>query len=198
VQSALLMPLAGMQTSTFPREPSKLRRLHAMLQLHQPLVLRRLRRLGVPEADLDDAVQDVFVVVARRLDDVESERERAFVLGTVARVASMRQRTRRRHPEDPTEALDERPSTSFDPESVNASLAAERLVRDLLARLRAESRAVLLLAELEELPLRDVAERLGIPLGTVNSRLRRARAELRGAVVRLRARERFSGRAAHA
>jgi RNA polymerase sigma-70 factor (ECF subfamily) len=102
----------------------------------------------------------------------------------------MRKRTRRRHPEDPTEALDEQPGTSLDPEALSAPFVAEDLVRDLLARLGTESRAVIMLAELEELPLRDVAMRLGIPLGTVNSRLRRARAELRGAVVRMHARDR--------
>lgn len=185
-----MSPTTGGRVALFPCERLELERFHAIVHEHQALVERRLRRLGVPDADLDDAVQDVFVVVARRLDDVERLRERAFVLGTVARVASMRKRTRRRHPEDPTEALDEQPGTSLDPEALNAAFVAEDLVHDLLTRLRAESRAVLTLAELEELPLRDVAARLGIPLGTVNSRLRRARAELRGAVVRMRARER--------
>jgi RNA polymerase sigma-70 factor (ECF subfamily) len=185
-----MSPVAGLRAPVFPCEPQKLERFHGILQQHQPLVERRLRRLGVPDADVDDAVQDVFLVVARRLDDVELARERAFVLGTAARVASMRKRTRRRHPEEPTEALDEQPGTSVDPEELNAALVAEDLVRGLLGRLRTESRAVIMLAELEELPLRDVALRLGIPLGTVNSRLRRARAELRGAVVRMRARER--------
>jgi RNA polymerase sigma-70 factor (ECF subfamily) len=185
-----MFPVAGVRASIFPCEPQKLERFQCIVHEHQPLVERRLRRLGVPDADVDDAVQDVFVVLARRLDDVECERERAFVLGTVARVASMRQRTRRRHPEDLTEALDEQPGTSLDPEALDAAFVAEELVRGLLARLRTESRAVIMLAELEELPLRDVALRLGIPLGTVNSRLRRARAELRGAAVRMRARER--------
>jgi RNA polymerase sigma-70 factor (ECF subfamily) len=185
-----MSPNAGVRVAVFPCEPQKLERFCGIVHQQKPLVERRLRRLGVPDADVDDAVQDVFVVLARRLDDVERERERAFVLGTVARVASMRKRTRRRHPEEPSEALDEQPATSVDPEALDAALLAEDLVHGLLARLRTESRAVIMLAELEELPLRDVAARLGIPLGTVNSRLRRARAELRGAVVRMRARER--------
>jgi RNA polymerase sigma-70 factor (ECF subfamily) len=185
-----MFPVHGVRTPRFPCEPRQLERFHGIVHQHQPLVERRLRRLGVPDSDVDDAVQDVFVVVARRLDDVELTRERAFVLGTAARVASMRKRTRRRHPEDPTETLDEQPGTSLDPEELSRAFVAEDLVRDLLARLRTESRAVIMLAELEELPLRDVAARLGIPLGTVNSRLRRARAELRGAAVRMRARER--------
>lgn len=179
---------------SFPHEPAKLARFHHILHAHRTLVERRLRRLGIPDADVDDAAQEVFVVVARRLDDVEQQRERAFVLGTVARIASMRKRTRRRHPEEPTEALDDQPGASPNLEELDAGLVAERLVRELLDRLRTDSRAVLLLAELEELPLRDVAARLGIPLGTVNSRLRRAKAELRGAVVRMQARERGPGR----
>jgi RNA polymerase sigma-70 factor, ECF subfamily len=180
----------------FPLDSARLERFHGVVDKHRRLVGRSLLRSGVRAADLDDAVQEVLVVAARRLDDVEPARERAFLLGTVARVASTLRRTRRRHPEDPTEALDDHAAESPNPEELNGAHSAEGLLRGLLDGLRSESRTVLLLAELEELPRRDVARRLGIPLGTVNSRLRRARAELRVAAVRLQARTRFTRTAA--
>jgi len=161
------------------------------MRTHFALVLRRLRRLGVPPADLDDAAQDVFVVAARRLDDLIVDRERAFLLGTAARVASTRRRAARRRREDVTEPFDEH---GVGP--VLATTAESALVRPLLSSLLgelcAETRAVFLLAEVEELPAPEIARELAIPLGTVGSRLRRARADLRQAVKRLNAREAFA------
>jgi RNA polymerase sigma-70 factor, ECF subfamily len=161
------------------------------MRSHFDLVLRRLRRLGVPASDLDDAAQDVFVVAARRIDDLLVDCERAFLLGTAARVASTRRRTARRHRQDVTESLEEHHAepSALDP---HAELVLARpLLRGLLSGLSDDTRAVFVLAEVEELAAPEIAERLAIPIGTVGSRLRRARNELRGAAKRLSAREAF-------
>jgi RNA polymerase sigma-70 factor (ECF subfamily) len=83
--------------------------------------------------------------------------------------------------------------------ATTAEAAAVRpLLSSLLAELCDETRTVFLLAELEELPAPEIARELAIPLGTVGSRLRRARADLRQAVKRLNAREAFAWNAARA
>lgn len=183
---------AGRRERTrFPNDPARLARFGRVMRAHLDLVLRRLRRLGVPAADLDDAAQDVFVVAARRIDDVMTDRERAFLLGTAARVASTRRRAARRRREDVTELFDE-----HDPAHVRTDAAYERalvrpLLSGLLGELGEETRAVFVLAEVEDLPAPEIARELAIPLGTVGSRLRRARTDLKQAARRLAAREAF-------
>jgi RNA polymerase sigma-70 factor (ECF subfamily) len=176
---------------SFPSDPARLARFGRVMRAHLDLVLRRLRRLGVPAADLDDAAQDVFVVAARRIDDVMTDRERAFLLGTAARVASTRRRAARRRREDVTDLFDE-----HDPEHVRADAVSDRallrpLLSSMLGELGEDTRAVFVLAEVEELPAPEIARELSIPLGTVGSRLRRARSDLKQAARRLSAREAF-------
>jgi RNA polymerase sigma-70 factor (ECF subfamily) len=162
------------------------------MRAHFELVLRRLRRLGVPASDLDDAAQDVFVVAARRIDDMLVDCERAFLLGTAARVASTRRRSARRHREDVTESFDEHHPDPSGPDARCELVLARPFLRGMLARMSDDTRAVFVLAEVEELAAPEIAERLAIPIGTVGSRLRRARSELRGEAKRLLAREAFA------
>src|SRR5947207_2887760 len=65
-----------------------------------PAVWRTLRRFGLSPSDSDDGAQQVFVVVARRFEDIELGRERAFLFRTAMHVASKAHRARRRRPED--------------------------------------------------------------------------------------------------
>lgn len=75
--------------ATFPPESrAAAGRLAALVAEHSAFVWRSLVRLGVPRADAEDAVQHVFLVVARRLGDIELGRESAFLFGTALRVAS--------------------------------------------------------------------------------------------------------------
>jgi len=182
----------------FPCDPVRLGRLRALVREHQTSISRCLLRLGVPASDVDDATQEVLVVAARRLDAVRVDCERAFLLGTASRVASTSRRTRRRRREQPTAPLDDFAWPGRDPEQHCDHAFDRSLLMSALGGLAESERTVLVLCELEELPLRDVAERLGIPLGTVSSRLRRARAELRAAGARLEAQARFRARKARA
>lgn len=153
------------------------RRFRALVDEHVDAVWRTLRRLGVPARDLDDGVQQAFAVLARRVADVEPGKERGFLLGVALRVAADARRTRRRRPELPCEPeeLDRAPDSDASPEL----LLEQRRRLDLLDRLVGELpeslAEVFVLSELEELTMAEIARLLGIPSGTVASRLRRAR-----------------------
>ena len=180
--------------AAFPKDRARIQRFEAVLEEHFDFVWRSLRRLGVPAADLDDAAQEVFVVAARRLDDFLKDRERAFLFGTATRVASTRRRGARRHPEDVTDEIDERAAEELDPEELSELRHARPLLQEVLNGMPEELRVVFLLAELEELPTREISELLEIPVGTVSSRLRGAREEFQAAVRRLSARQAFAQR----
>src|SRR5262249_41074008 len=71
-------------------------RLRALVRENHAFVWRSLRRLGVPEADVDDAAQRVLSVLARRLADVDVGAERSFLFQTALRIASDVRRSRAR------------------------------------------------------------------------------------------------------
>jgi RNA polymerase sigma-70 factor (ECF subfamily) len=170
-------------------------RFRSLVDEHFAFVWRSVRRLGMSAADADDAAQEVFVVAARKLGSVEAGREKAFLFGSAVRIASTRRRTRRRHPEDPAETLDTRPHEGDASPEERAELAEARaLLQSILDGMLDEQRVVFVLAELEETPVREIAELLELPLGTVSSRLRAARESFAGEVRRLSAREAFSWR----
>jgi RNA polymerase sigma-70 factor (ECF subfamily) len=161
---------------------------------HFDFVWRSLRRLGVARADADDAAQEVFLVLTRRLNDLEQDRERAFLFATSLRVASTRRRSARRKPEATLDEFEELPAMGLDPEELAELSNARALLQDILNEMDLEFRSVFVLAELEELSAPEIADLLDIPLGTVSSRLRAARETFRGAVRRLAQQEVFKGR----
>src|SRR6185437_8084289 len=145
-------------------------------------VWRSLRRLGVPEASIDDAVQDVFVVVHRRLADFEGRSSlKTWVFGIALRVARDHARTARR--KGGLLPLDERiPDAAPDPaESLVRSEAVRELDR-ILGTLDEDKRAVFVLAEIEQMSAPEIAEALGVNVNTVYSRLRAARREVEAAL----------------
>lgn len=151
-------------------------RTTAMVRAHVDAVWRTLRRLGVPPADLDDCVQRVFSTLARRIDCVESERERSFLLGIAVRVASDFRRSRRRRPEDATEPSElELRAVESSPESLLDEKRKLELLDRLIARLPEDLARVFVLYELEGLTMSQISQLLGLRSGTVASRLRRAR-----------------------
>jgi RNA polymerase sigma-70 factor, ECF subfamily len=156
---------------------------------HFDFVWRLLRRLGLPEADVDDAAQQVFVVAANRLGNIPPGSERSFVFGTALRTAATLRRNQRRRqrwietrPAD-CAANDEMPDESLERRQALAFLD------DVLSELSDDLRVVFVLCELEELSASEVSVLLGIPVGTVASRLRRARLEFSHCVRRARARQ---------
>jgi RNA polymerase sigma-70 factor (ECF subfamily) len=164
-----------------------------MVDAHYDFVWRSLRRLGVPEPDVDDCAQQVFLVVSRKLADILDGAERAFLFSTAMRVASdaRRSRTRRREvqEDDAVEAHDPAP----DPEQIADRQRARAVLDQVLDALPMDLRAPFVLFELEEVPTAEIAAMLDLPAGTVASRLRRAREEFQSIVARLKARDGFRG-----
>jgi len=162
---------------------------------HFDFVWRSLRRMGVAPASMDDAVQDVFLVVHRKLPGFQRRSSiKTWLFGIVARVAHDHRRSERRKG-DPIRyeapgALDSLPDRATPGPMQRAEQSASiRLLEEMLSRMSPEKRDVFFLAELEQMTAPEIAEALGIRLTTVNSRLRVARIEFEEALARHRARE---------
>ena len=150
-------------------------------------VWRSLQRLGVPPGSLEDALQDVFVVVHRRLDSYDaSSKLSTWLFGICLRVASAhRRRAYLKHEQgnlDLYEPFDEGPLA--DPEHNAMRREAQRRLEQGLQAMDLERRAVFVMFEIEGMPATAIAEILGIPAGTVHSRLHKARAEFSAAIAR--------------
>ncbi len=150
-------------------------RLRQVVSEHFEVLWRFLRRLGIPDGDVDDAVQEVVLVLARKLDQVELGSERSFVLSTAFRVASGFRRASRRRREVDDAELESHESPELDPEALAEKQRLRAVLQRLLNELPLELRAVFVLYELEELTMAEVAATLELPPGTVASRLRRSR-----------------------
>ena len=147
-----------------------------------------LRRLGVPPAALDDATQDVFVVVHRKLGEFEFRSQiKTWLFGVAMRVA---QRQRRDSGPVPAEyRLEELPDLSHSPHDTAARTQALVIMDQILRSMDQEQRAVFIMAELEQLPIVEIAEVLGLKLNTAYSRLRLAREAFNDQLKRYRARD---------
>lgn len=152
---------------------------------HGSFVRRCLRRLGVGSASLDDATQDVFLVVHRRADDYRDQGVlKAWLFAICRRVAShYRRRSDRRGAElQPVETG----SGSGDLEESMARREAIAFVEGFLDGLDERLRMVFYLAQIEGFTAPEIAGALGLKLNTVYSRLRRARAAFERAVAERR------------
>lgn len=165
--------------------------LRELYHAHFAFVWRTLHRLGVPEADLPDALQEVFLTVHRRLPDfVGHGTERAWL----SRISFHAARDRRRKAHVRREVVGELSPDLFPAHQADALAELERAERlqvfhSALEDMDLEQRAVFTLFELEGMSGEDIAGALEIPLGTVYSRLRLAREDFRRAVRRHAARQ---------
>jgi RNA polymerase sigma-70 factor (ECF subfamily) len=176
---------AGLQNRKMPIDSARLSRV---AQEHLDFVWRCLRRFGVPASDADDAAQQVFLVAADKLSEVPVERERAFLFATAARIAANARRSirRRQNAYDSYSQSPDEPSASQD--ELSDQLRARALLDQVMADMPDDLREVFVLFEIEEISIQDIAATLDIPIGTVGSRLRRARQAFQQAVTRHRAR----------
>lgn len=155
---------------------------------HFEFVWRSVRRLGVPEAALDDAVQDVFVVVHRRGSEFEGRSSvRTWLFGIVVHVArAYRRRRAIENAADPDTLADPGPRGQ---EAALEAAEAMRLLHEVLDTLDDDKREVLVLIELEEMTAPEAAEVLSLKLNTVYTRLRAARRDFDAEVARRAARD---------
>jgi RNA polymerase sigma-70 factor (ECF subfamily) len=151
---------------------------------HFQFVYRSARRLGVHERSLDDATQDVFLVVHRRLGDFEGRSAlKTWLYGITRRVAKDYRRRvgRKERGMVPAEGL---ASNIGLPDENAARREAAELLQTILAKLDPAKREVFELAEMEQMTAPEIAEALSVNLNTIYSRLRNARAEFEKAVAR--------------
>jgi RNA polymerase sigma factor (sigma-70 family) len=143
-----------------------------------------LVRLGVRKTDAEDLAQEVFLVMWRRWADYDRKRPlRPWLAGIALRIAYDHQR-KRSTSETPHARLD-LPDVAPRPDEQLATEGARRLVLRALAELSAKHQVLLVLHELDEVPVEALATRLGLPKDTIYSRLRRARFLFARAVRRL-------------
>ena len=140
-------------------------------------VQRTLRRLGTDQSEVDDLAQEVFLVLHRRWAEFDQSRPlRPYLFGVAVRLALANQRKRAREVAmGNIELGDEAPG----PEEVLSNKQTHALVQAALKRIPLPRRTVLVMHELDRVPVTEVAATLSIPLFTVYSRLRKAREELR-------------------
>ncbi len=148
-----------------------------------PFVARMLGRVGVPSADLEDAVQEVFLVAHRRGGFTRGRAcEKTWLAEIALRVASNLRRTKRRRPtcQDET-ALGQVSAQGADPLArADVRQQLER-VTAALEQLSQESRLVFVMIEIEQASAEEVAQAQGVAVGTVYSRLHTARKQFRAA-----------------
>jgi RNA polymerase sigma-70 factor (ECF subfamily) len=153
---------------------------------HARFVWRVLRGMGIREAGIDDAVQDVFIVVHRRLPEFDGKHALSTWLFAIAyRVACDHRRKHKRS--SSLEPLDEdapQVARSDAPSPAENAEQAQRIrtLHDALDTLDDEKRALIVLAELEEQTVPQIAALTGTSVNTVYTRLRRARIELHNAL----------------
>lgn len=151
------------------------RSLTELVQTNFAFVWRTLRRLGLSPADADDATQQVCLVLARRLSEVATGRERAFMVGAALKIASRLRRSEKRRREAADADLESFGSFAPEPEAAIDQLRAAELLDRVLEGLDEQLRVVFVLHEIEQLTMQEIGSVLELPSGTVASRLRRAR-----------------------
>ena len=163
-------------------------------ETHVDFAWRAARRMGLGAADAEDVVQEAFVVVHRRLAEFEGRADiKTWVFKILLHQVRHHFRTHLRRPGD--RAADDPGSvqelvTEQDPASALERSEAVDVLDRLLGQLDEERRVILVLAEIEQLTLAQIAEVTGVNPNTVASRLRVARQEFEKSLLRFQAQER--------
>jgi RNA polymerase sigma-70 factor (ECF subfamily) len=143
-------------------------------------IYRSLRRLGTAPSDVEDLAQEVFLALRRSWPGFDQTRPvRAYLFGITFRIAAKHRRKRRREVAfKMVEIPDDRPG----PDDELVAKRARALLLSALERIPLPRRAVLVMHEIDCIPVDEVAATLGIPRFTVYWRLRKARRELESAL----------------
>jgi RNA polymerase sigma-70 factor, ECF subfamily len=161
---------------------------------HFRFVWRSLRRLGVREDDIADTVQEVFVIVHRKLGEFQGHSKMSTWLFAISmRVARDHRQSAPVRREISTEAsvLGAHGDPSADVAAQAERREKQALLEKIVDEMPEDQRIVFVLFELEGLSGIQIAELVDVPIGTVHSRLRLARESFRRAVVRVDVRDRF-------
>lgn len=160
---------------------------------HSHFVIRCLRRFGVHPASVDDAAQDVFVVVHRKLAEFEGRSTvRTWLFGIALRVAQQHARKNARRGVQVTLDVELPDRSSLSPHEIIARANAARILERALNELEESLRIIFVLAELEDFTAVEIGHALEMNPNTVATRLRKARWELEKALKRMQAHERWA------
>jgi RNA polymerase sigma-70 factor (ECF subfamily) len=163
-----------------PRQP-----FQQLVERNIDFVWRTLRRLGVPDAEVDDATQQVFLTASAKLAQIRPGKERSFLIAVTMRVASHARRANQRRVAVHQRLSESPVDLAPDPEHLTQRLQARALLDRVLDEMTPEVRVVFVLFELEELTVDQIAELLSLPRGTAATRLRRARVVFQEAAKKL-------------
>ncbi|AEV81161.1 sigma subunit sigma24 [Actinoplanes sp. SE50] len=156
--------------------------LESLLGLIQPSVLRRCARFLPCYQDAEEACQDVLMQVARNIAGFEGRSKFSTWLHVII-ANSSRQTYRMLKRRAAEQSHDETPIDVADPRTTSVIAGSRLDLLDALERLenrRAELVAPMVLRDICQLDYREIAEHLGIPEGTVKSRIHQARSDVRG------------------
>lgn len=153
-----------------------------LARAHGPSLARLLRYLGVSSSEVEDALQDVFLVAHQRLSRPDAaDRPDAWLRGVALNVARNRRRSARRsrvsYVDEPPEQHD-----AATPEAAVAGAQAQQRLLALLERLPEEQRAALVLFRIDGRPMKEVAATLGCALPTAYKYVSSAEATLEAAL----------------
>lgn len=159
---------------------------------HMPFMWRAARHLGVSPGAVEDVLQELFLLVHRRLPAFEGRSSlRTWMYGILLHVVrNHRRKQRKRQAEGTAADIDQVPSAPAGPQEAMEAAEALRVVQSLLEELDDPRREVFVLVELEQLTVPEIAELLGEKVNTIYGRLRVARQQFEMALRRHRARER--------
>jgi RNA polymerase sigma-70 factor (ECF subfamily) len=182
----IYVPVHVLPVGTRMEAPSQPASCLAAFQQEFEYVCRTLRRLGVRPADIEDMAHEVYLVLNRRWGEYDQTRGlRPWLFAIVLGVATAQKRRHAR--EFPgTDAQLEVEDPAPHPEQALQVRQARALVVSALDRVPVKRRAVLVMHEIDQVPMRDVASALGIPVFTAYSRLRKAKVEFRAAAEAIR------------
>lgn len=151
-----------------------------MVEAHFDLLWRSARRLGLDAGRAEDVAQKAFVIASEKIDSIELGKERAFLLGVVSKLSSdARKSAFYRSSVFSPEMMERAMDTRSRPESRLAEKELRGLLDAAIGSLDEDLRTVFVLSQIEDLSQPEIADALSIPMGTVASRLRRAKEELR-------------------
>jgi RNA polymerase sigma-70 factor (ECF subfamily) len=154
----------------------------ALVVDHFDFIWRLLRRLGLSSTDADDAAQHVFMTATQKVERIAPGSERTYLYGVALRVAQNHKRKLQRRPAQAELGELELMGAAAPPDQALELAQALKLLDGLLLTLPEELSRVLVLAEIEQLEVAEIATLEGLPVGTAASRLRRARSAFREAL----------------
>ena len=166
-------------------ERDRLTRFETALLPHLDAAYDLARWLTRNDRDADDVVQEAYLRALRFIDGLRGDDGRAWLLTIVRRTCYTWLARQRDARETALVAVDDQPDdASPNPEALLIQHADRTLVRSAIQALPLEFREVLVLRELENLSYKEIAAVVDVPLGTVMSRLARARERLHRDLVR--------------